>query len=88
VIVKDVKNIFLIGSEEFAVIQCSGKLSFSFQKVVRLHISNIVFLTCGLEVRGDFKGDIAGLTGQLYLNEEKGYPLPTLARKISCRRFD
>jgi len=36
VIVKDVKNnISRISSEEFAVIQCSGKLSFSFPKVVR-----------------------------------------------------
>ena len=68
---KDVKNISLISSEEFAVIQCSGKLSFSFQKVVRLHSSNIVFLNCVLEVRGDFKGDITSLTSRLYLTTQK-----------------
>jgi len=40
----------------------------------KLPISNIVFLNCGLEVRGDLKGDIAGLTSRLYSYVQVRFP--------------
>ena len=66
-IIQDVQNVSLIGSAEYATVQCSGKLSFSFRKVVSLHLSNIAFLSCGLEVRGDLKREIQGLASWLWV---------------------
>ena len=55
VIVQDVENISLVGSAGHATVQCSGRLSFTFWKVHDLQISNVGFIRCGLEQKGNLR---------------------------------
>ena len=55
VIAQDVDNISLVGSAGHATVQCNGKLSFTFWKVLDLQISCISFIGCGLGVAGDLR---------------------------------
>ena len=55
VIIQDVENVFLVGSAGHATVQCSGRLSFTFEGVHGLQISNVGFIRCGLEQKGNLR---------------------------------
>ena len=54
VIVRYTENISLVGVGSPATFQCNGRLSFTFEGVLALHISNIHFVKCGLEIMQDY----------------------------------